>query len=1028
MGNERKIVTVLFADLVGSTELATRHDPERLRALLTAFFEEMSRQITGFGGSVEKYAGDAVMAVFGVPHVQEDDAERAVRAAFAMREGLSQLNPMFEQEYGRALELRVGIATGEAIAATSASRELMVTGEVTNLAARLQSVALGIVVSEETHRLVAPLLNAEALPEQPLKGFPRPIRSFLVKELIALDGARRGIPGLSSPVVGREREIQALRRCADELRGGRGQIVSVTGEAGIGKSRLKIELREHVPGGVRWLEGRCQAYTQSTSYAPLIQALRSLLQVPDGEPPAIARTKLRAGLIALLGARADAVQPAVAHLLGIDLGPGQRAEISDPRAVHGQLVTALRALLEAVLGGSPLILAIEDLHWADPASIEALSVLSELTDFLPLMLLVTSRPDAESSSWDFRFHAQRNYSHRLTELTLAPLASSEAERLVGNLLHVADLPDGLRRRVLEHAEGNPFFLEELLRTLIESGVLTREGGRWVATADAGQLVMPSTLRGVIAARIDRLPGTAKVVLQHASVIGRFFSYRALRALSDADDGLDRALAQLLRAELIREWARPPEREYAFKHALTQEAAYAGLLGGDRQALHRRLAEHLEATGVASATEHAVLLAHHWLAAEDWERSLAYTLQAAERARTLYARPDAIKHYWQALGLLDRLADSLDRRRTRVDVALELFRLPGFARTPVEWEETFRQFDTALAIADELGDAAVWARLAMRKAFFKQDEDLMRQSVERAQAAGHVRVEALARWDYGEFFGQRGRYEQALPLIEEAVRLLEEAGAQYDHTWIMAMSARCHFSRAGRMDQALAYATRARAATAALGDIRLRAWCGMEAEPYIYQGRWEDAIRVGEEGLQAAWEILELTPIYFISAWTGLAYLKLGRLEDARRVVGRAAREAGARMGPPFIITYLHITLAQLHLQSGDGTAALAAARKAIELADRSGFRLEQGAARRTLGIVLAAHGDREEAERELRASLEILEAIQSRPELAQTLLACGRFKLADDPVGGRAMIQRALGLFEAMGATGWVEEARAPLT
>jgi tetratricopeptide (TPR) repeat protein len=230
-----------------------------------------------------------------------------------------------------------------------------------------------------------------------------------------------------------------------------------------------------------------------------------------------------------------------------------------------------------------------------------------------------------------------------------------------------------------------------------------------------------------------------------------------------------------------------------------------------------------------------------------------------------------------------------------------------------------------------------------------------------------------------------------------------------------------------MEQALSYAARARAATESMGDPRLRSWCGMEAEPYMYQGRWEDVIRVGEKGLRAAWEILEWAPIYFLSAWTGLAYLKLGRMEDARRVVERAVREAVARAAHPFTITYLHIALAQLHLQAGEEAKALAAARKAIELADQSRFRLEQGAARRVLGIVLAAVQDRSGADREFRASLEILHEIQSRPELAQTLLAYGRFMLAGDVSEGRAMVERALGLFEDMGATGWIDEARATL-
>src|SRR5262245_18570100 len=236
MPEERKLVTVLFADLAGSTELATGRDPEQLRSLLAAFFEEMAQQIAAFGGTVEKYAGDAVMAVFGIPQVHEDDAERAVRAAMAMRQSLGQLNPVFEAEYGAALELRIGIATGEVVAASGPAREFMVTGPVANLAARLQSVASGVVVSEETERLLETLLDAEALPPLALKGFAGSVRAHRVRGLRAVEGRGRGSTGLSSPVVGRDRELSALLGCADDLVRGRGQIVFLVGEAGLGKS------------------------------------------------------------------------------------------------------------------------------------------------------------------------------------------------------------------------------------------------------------------------------------------------------------------------------------------------------------------------------------------------------------------------------------------------------------------------------------------------------------------------------------------------------------------------------------------------------------------------------------------------------------------------------------------------------------------------------------------------------------------------------------------------------------------------
>jgi len=244
---ERKLVTVVFADLVGSTELAVQQDPEQLRGLLSAFFEEMAQQIRSFGGTVEKYAGDAIMAVFGVPRVHEDDAERAVRAAIAMLETIGQLNPTFEQEYNSRLELRVGIATGEVVAATQETREFMVTGEVANLASRLQSAASGIVVSKETHRLLEPLLESKRLDHLSLKGFSESVTAYRVIGLRQLDRKPRGIPGLHSPIVGRDRETEILNRCVEDLQRARGQIISIIGEAGLGKSRLKIELREGLP-------------------------------------------------------------------------------------------------------------------------------------------------------------------------------------------------------------------------------------------------------------------------------------------------------------------------------------------------------------------------------------------------------------------------------------------------------------------------------------------------------------------------------------------------------------------------------------------------------------------------------------------------------------------------------------------------------------------------------------------------------------------------------------------------------------
>ncbi len=1027
--DERKPVTVLFADLVGSTELATRQDPEQLRSMLAAFFDEMREQIQAFGGTVEKYAGDAVMAVFGVPRVNEDDAERAVRAALAMRQSLEQLNPLFEKDYGVRLDLRVGVATGEAVAAAGAVDQLMVTGEVANLAARLQSAAAGVVVSEETYRILDPLLEAEPMRQLALKGFPGPVTAYRVTGIRTAGGRPRGIPGLSSPVVGRDAEMRTLRGCIDDLRQGRGQVVSIVGEPGIGKSRLKIEIRETLPEGVRWLEGRCQSFTQSTSYAPLIEVLRSTLGVGAADPQPIARTKLRAALRGVVGAQAEQHQTALAHLLGIDLG-ASGARGLDPRALQAGISVAMRAVLEGLTQRGPSVLAVEDIHWADAASVELLTIVMELTDRVPLMLLVTCRPETAGEAWTFRFHAERNYPHRLTEIRTAALVPEASQQLAENLLRVSDLPASLRAQILERAGGNPLFLEEIIRGLAEQGVLRREGDQWVAIGEVNRWTIPATLRGVLAARIDALPAEAKRALQRAAIVGRFFTRQTLQALSEGDDDLERALAQLLRADLIRESGRDPERRYMFKHALVQDAAYASILAERRKALHATVARHLESTLGELGDEHAAVLAHHWREAEEWEPALHHTLRAAARARALYARPEAVALHWQALELLADLPTTDARRSIYVDVVLELLNLPGWVSTSERHAQGIRHLTEAGRIAGEAGDEDRLARVEGTQGYADRDEGRLLHAVERARRAGHRGAEAFVLFKYLLFLGQSGRYAEALGDAGHLIETYGAEGQRFQQALTITAIGRCWAARAGHLDESLAYARQFRAIADEQGDVRLRAWRTMEGEPYFYLGRWDDVLSATGESLALAWEIGEESPIVFGSAWRGLAALKVRQPDEARQVLDRALTYASSRRNTTtaFSLAYLTQVRALLHLAEGQLDDALTLARTAIEFGVQSGYRLELGAAQRVLGQVLEAAGDREQAGAALAQSLATFEEIQSLPELGQTLLAYGRFKLEHDTAEGRRLIARARDIFARIGAVGWVAEADAGLS
>ena len=559
----------------------------------------------------------------------------------------------------------------------------------------------------------------------------------------------------------------------------------------------------------------------------------------------------------------------MAHLLGIDLGAGQAQSIpSDPRALQSQLVLAIRGLLQGFAERGPVIVAVEDLHWADPASIDLLTLLLELTDFQPIMILVTSRPDTEGDAWTFRLHAERNFGHRLTELRLAPLAVEDSQRLTDHLLRVSDLPEAIRERILARAEGNPLFLEEIIRGLIEEGVLRREGDRWTVAGTPEQWTIPTTLRGMIGARIDRLPAPAKALLQHAAVIGRFFGYRTLRALSDEPAELDRALAHLLRAELIREFASPPERQYIFKHALTQEAAEGSLLAEQRCDLHGQVGRHLESTLGDGAAEQAALLAHHWYHAAEWDKALEHTLAAAARARGLYDRPAARGHFWRALELFDRLPRTEDRQRQHADAIQALVMLPGFARDEAMVQLAVQHLDQALQGATERGDVVTLVRVKAMKGAVTRNEELLKEALAGAESCRDPLDRAFVMDRYGAYLGASGRWDEALTQYRDSSAIYAGQGARVQHAWSINFGSRCYSARAGRLAESLRYASEFREIAAEMGNAPLLAARAMEAEPYFYQGTWNDVIRVVEESLPIACQIGETGVI--LSARHGLA--------------------------------------------------------------------------------------------------------------------------------------------------------------
>ncbi len=545
---ERKLVTALFSDIVGSTALAEQLDPEDWREIVTGAHQRVSEAVYRYEGTIAQLLGDGVLAFFGAPLAHEDDAERAIRTALHILEAIQSYANEVRRKYSLPdFQMRIGLNTGLVVVGNIGSdlhMEYLAIGDTVNLAARLQSAAEPntILVSENTYKLATSLFYFEDRGEIEIKGKAGPIHAYRV--LGERKGAvrARGIAGLSSPMVGREREFATLMRLTDDVRQGRGAIVSIIGEAGLGKSRLVAEWRKAAmtAGGdppLRWVEGRCLSYGATMAHHLSTDVLRTLLGVPAGAPAEEVHAALWQQMEMLFGDdEKKEVYPFLGHLLGLKLEEDMatRVKYLDGPALQARYIAACRRYLEALARRQPMVLVCEDVHWADPSSVElGIHVLPIAAD-VPIVFVFVTRPDKDSPGWKLISQAREVAGAGAIELYLAPLSEADSQQLVRNLLEIEALPEHMRRLILSRAEGNPFFVEEVIRMLIDQGNIALVDGRWTMVREVHKIDIPDTLQGVLTARIDRLPEEAKRVLQVASVIGRKFPLRILASVLEQE--------------------------------------------------------------------------------------------------------------------------------------------------------------------------------------------------------------------------------------------------------------------------------------------------------------------------------------------------------------------------------------------------------------------------------------------------------------------------------------------------------------
>jgi class 3 adenylate cyclase len=656
---ERRIVSVLFADIVGFTTLSERLDPEDVRELSASVLARLAEAVAVYGGTIDKFMGDAVMALFGAPVAHEDDPVRAVHAALAMHQAVAALGQLDRDGNELELRLRIGINSGEVIAGVrdvGGHREYSVFGDVVNTAARLQTAAVpgGTLLGEETARQAGGVFELAAVEPLVLKGKAQPVAAYEVRGSLT-----RQLPALGPastdrklPLAGRLLELQELRRQIGDLSRGRGQLTAIIGEHGVGKSRLLAEAREYGEElGLHWVEAAAPSHAQGLSYRLIREVLMRLLNLR----PARADDRLVAALSQKLKSlgRSELLPP-----LGLVMGAETGADGIDgltAQQLQRRVLDATGHLLGALVSESPIVLVLDALQWADPSSIDVLVELMGLSDDAPILFVFVFTPEPDAPSWQLKEQAARGFPHRYTEMTLGPLPERAARELMCSLLSCADTPAHVEDLVLERTDGNPFFIEEVLRALIDSGALRYDGDRWVADGDVHELEIPNTLLATVMARIDRLPASVRRTLQIAAVIGREVSERVLRRVTDGGPELDRSIREALRAGLLREEAAIPERRYAFTQSLIHDAALRSLLIRRRREIHVQVGWALEEIFADNLEQQYGELARHFWEGESWERAFRYSRLAAEQAAAAFANDEAVAAFTMALESAERSA-------------------------------------------------------------------------------------------------------------------------------------------------------------------------------------------------------------------------------------------------------------------------------------------------------------------------------------------------------------------------------------
>ena len=1023
---ERKQVTVLFADLKGSMELLADRDPEEARKILDPVLEHMMEAVHRYEGTVNQVMGDGIMALFGAPIAHEDHALRACYAALRMQETVKKYAEGVRREEGVSVRIRVGLNSGEVVVRAIGSdlhMDYTAVGQTTHLAARMEQLAEPgtAMLTSATLGLCEDFVRVKSLGPMRAKGLAEPIEAY---ELTGANPMRsrfqaHAARGLTK-FVGRASELAQLDEALALARGGRGQVTAVVGEPGVGKSRLFWEFaHSHRTNGCLVVEAASVSYGKATTYLPLIELLRGYFQIEPRDDTRKMREKVTGKLFSLDRAMEPALQPLLA-LLDVPSDDNEWTRLAPP---HRRLRTldALKRLLLRESQVQPLVVVFEDLHWIDG---ETQAVLDSLIESLPaarLLLLVNYRPEYQHG-WG------RKTYYRQLRIDSLPTESLEQllETLLGTDLSLASL----KRLLITRTEGNPFFLEESVRTLVETKVLAGEVGTYRLTRSPDALQIPATARAILAARIDRLEPDDKRLLQAASVIGKDVPLALLEAIVGMpEEALRRGLARLQAAEFLYETKLFPEVEYTFKHALTHEVTYSTILQERRRVLHAHIVEAIERRYSDRLTEHVDRLGHHALRGDLWDRAVQYLRDAGLKALARSALRDADQYFEQALVALEHLPDSRARDERAIDLRFEV----RSALLPQgEWDRIVDHMKTAESIAYRLGDLTRQGQIGTYLCthfWVVSDHENAIAAGERAAKCGDIGLEAVGRIYLSYTYYALGELARGVELLESAIAALgslppEERIGQFVAPSVVARTfLAVQLAELGTFERAIASARDAVAIAekSAYAPNRLVAYWGLGLA-HVRRGDYEEATTELERSVAICREMQIPTYLHLVGPALGSAYIATSRLLEAIGFLNEILNDPATQM---MMVHRGHAlsALSEAHLRSGDVGKALSAAQQAHAIVQEKKQRGHEPWISRLLGDITArsAQPDVGTVEMHYKKSLVLATELGMRPLVAHCHAGLAKFYRR---VGKRAesdeQFAAATEMYREMGMTYWL--------